>query len=145
MGRARDVQYIDPINTQQDVAVGIGLPFAGTNSVFNLNYTTEDQAMSNLINLVLTKKGERIMQPSFGWGGWSLLFEPNTNDFADELEISFKRDVTYWLPYITIKEVNFNTVEHTIMMSAKVSIEPSGANKTITFDLSSGGTTITED
>lgn len=137
----------DPIDIDPDVAVGIALPFSGKNSVFQLNYTTEEQAVSNLINLILTRQGERIMQPTFGWGGWALLFEQQTNDFATQLESSFKATVSYWLPYISIKNVTVTSSpdDHTIYMSAKFSVDPSGANQTITIELSSDGVSITQE
>ena len=138
MARAREEYRYNPIDTEPDVAVGIGLPFRGTNRVFNQTYTTEEQALSNLINLVLTKKGERIMQPAFGWGGWALVFEQASDDFGIKLETSFRRDVNYWLPYIKIKSVNVEVIENTVRMSSTVSVEPNGANRTITVNLSSG-------
>ena len=61
-----------------DVAVGITLPFTQTNGrLFNLSYSTEEQALSNLKNLILTRQGERIMQPLFGTNLQDSLFEQN--------------------------------------------------------------------
>lgn len=145
MARAREEYRFDPIDTNPDVAVGIGLPFAGRNNVFHLNYTTEDQAISNLKNLVLTRKGERMMQPNFGWIGWDYLFEPNTPDLKDKLVIGLKNDVSVWLPYIIIDDVNVEAEENAVRMSVKVRVEPGLANKIITLELSSGGgVTLTE-
>ena len=50
----------------------------------NKNLTTFDQSRSNLKNLLLTKKGERVLQPNFGSGLQDLLFEP----IDDELKIN---------------------------------------------------------
>ena len=36
---------------------------------------------SNLKNLLLTKKGERVLQPNFGSGLQDLLFEPIDDEF----------------------------------------------------------------
>jgi phage baseplate assembly protein W len=61
-----------------DVAVGITLPFARRDGrLFNLSYSTEEQALSNLTNLILTRQGERIMQPFFGTTLQDSLFEQN--------------------------------------------------------------------
>jgi hypothetical protein len=46
-------------------AVGVSLPFNGPIG-FNSTYSTVDQIRSNLINYVLTNKGERVMNRSFG-------------------------------------------------------------------------------
>lgn len=145
MARAREEFRFEPIDTEPDVAVGVALPFAGRNRVFQQNYTTEDQAISNLKNLILTKKGERYMQPQFGWSGWDLLFDNSTPDLLEKLKISFKQDVGVWLPYIIVDKVDLSSEENTIRISVDIRIEPSLANKTITLELSStGGVTIQE-
>jgi hypothetical protein len=53
---------------QKNIAIGVSLPFGvcGTDQLFNQTYSTKDQTKSNLINLLLTNKGERILNPEFG-------------------------------------------------------------------------------
>jgi len=67
---------INPIDLPQNdkVAVGVTFPFDGE-AVFNSSYTTKEQVKSNLINLLLTSPGERLMNPNFGVGIRDLLFE----------------------------------------------------------------------
>ena len=67
---------INPIDLPQNdkVAVGVTFPFDGP-AVFNSSYTTKDQVKSNLINLLLTSPGERLMNPEFGVGIRQYLFE----------------------------------------------------------------------
>tara|TARA_R100000541_G_scaffold58189_1_gene69140 strand:+ start:85 stop:516 length:432 start_codon:yes stop_codon:yes gene_type:complete len=67
---------INPIDLPQNdkVAVGVTFPFDGS-AVFNSSYTTKDQVKSNLINLLLTSPGERLMNPEFGVGIRQYLFE----------------------------------------------------------------------
>ena len=48
-------------------AIGLTLPFNTENgSMFGLNFLSIDQAISNVKNLILTRKGERINHPEFG-------------------------------------------------------------------------------
>ena len=67
---------INPLDLPQNdkVAVGVTLPFDGP-AVFNSSFTTKEQVKSNLINLLLTTPGERLMNPTFGVGIRNLLFE----------------------------------------------------------------------
>tara|TARA_R110002074_G_scaffold28022_5_gene80928 strand:+ start:257 stop:688 length:432 start_codon:yes stop_codon:yes gene_type:complete len=67
---------INPIDLPQNdkVAVGVTFPFDGS-AVFNSSYTTKEQVKSNLINLLLTSPGERLMNPEFGIGIRQYLFE----------------------------------------------------------------------
>jgi len=67
-------------------AIGISLPLQFGNNTFTQTYQTIDQVKSNIKNLLLTKKGERISQPEFGSGLQELLFEPNVSDFEGKIE-----------------------------------------------------------
>ena len=49
---------------------------SNTAGAFGVNYSTIQQAKSNLINLIMTRKGERVHQPDFGCDIWKVLFEP---------------------------------------------------------------------
>ena len=60
--------------------------------------------IENLKNVLLTKKGERVMQPNFGTGLQSLLFEQMTDEFETKLEETITKNVNYCLPYITIRQ-----------------------------------------
>jgi phage baseplate assembly protein W len=146
--RKRDEFRFEPIDTKKDVAVGIGLPFTNrTGGLFSLNYTTEEQAVHNLINLLLTKKGERVMQPAFGWGGWDLLMEHNGPDLVEKLRHTLKQDIGLWLPYIIIDNIDItakldfevDTIGNGVKISLSVRIEPTLANKVITIELTEDG------
>lgn len=88
-------------------AYGLKLPLqGGQNGYFEQNFTSFDQAKTNLLNLLQTQQGERVMQPLFGTGLHSLLFEQ-----MDDVEFEFKlqqvitENVNYWLPYINIEQI----------------------------------------
>jgi len=88
-------------------AYGITLPAKrGETGFFEQAFTSYEQAKSNLKNLLLTKKGERVMQPEFGTGLHSLLFEQLDSQFESKLEEIITTSVSFWLPYITIDEID---------------------------------------
>lgn len=90
-----------------DFAYGITLPVQrGNTGYFNQSFSVFEQAKANLKNLLLTNKGERIMQPNFGTGLQSLLFEQMSDDFAARLEETITTNVNYWLPYINITQID---------------------------------------
>jgi hypothetical protein len=65
------VENINPFNTDYQVAVGVSIPFvgstiSGSDAVFPLTYTSTEQIRSNLINFMLTNKGERYLNPNYG-------------------------------------------------------------------------------
>ena len=82
----RKEYFYNPIDLEPDIAVGITLPFGKDKGLFSLSYTTEEQSISNLKNLLLTRKGERLFQPEFGSSVYSLLFEQMTPDLSTLLD-----------------------------------------------------------
>lgn len=82
---------------------------SNSNGAFAVNFTTINQAKSNLQNLILTKKGERLMQPEFGCDIWKILFEPIIEgDIESKIEESILNAVNTWLAYLNIDTVLFD-------------------------------------
>ena len=95
--------------------LGIRLPIQmGQLGFFEQTYTTLEEARSSLINLIKTRKGERIMHPDFGTNIYSLLFEPMTRTILDTLESEIKTSIDYWIPYIEIGEIKINATDELI-------------------------------
>lgn len=94
--------------------LGIGInQRSQSNGIFSVNYTTLSQAKYNLINLILTKKGERMMQPDFGCDVHKVLFEPLV-DIENVIESSITSAVSQWLPYLNIDTIIFDYDENDI-------------------------------
>ena len=94
--------------------LGIGInQRSQSNGIFSVNYTTLAQAKYNLINLILTKKGERMMQPDFGCDVHRVLFEPLV-DIENVIETSITSAVSKWLPYLNIDTIIFDYDENDI-------------------------------
>jgi phage baseplate assembly protein W len=96
------------VNIKDTKPIGVTLPFNNQNGVFNLSYTNVEQVLSNLKNLLMTKKGERIMQPDFGTDLEYYLFEQITDEltFKESLLGEIRTALTMWMPYVTISEVD---------------------------------------
>ena len=97
--------------TENDYKVlGIGINrSSNSNGIFATNYTTLTQAKDNLKNLILTKKGERLMQPEFGCDIWLVLFEQIGEGIIEAKIESYIVDaVSQWLPYLNIDEIIFD-------------------------------------
>jgi len=60
---------------------------------------------SNLTNLLLTKKGERMMQPTFGCDVHSLLFEAQTDNTQADVRAAITSAVREWMPFIIVDSV----------------------------------------
>jgi len=109
--------------------LGIGINRSSdSNGIFAVNFTTLTQAKDNLKNLILTKKGERLMQPEFGCDVWKVLFEPLDGILVEtSIETSIVEAVSIWLPYLNIDTIVFDYDEndidnHRIVLDIKFSL-----------------------
>ena len=92
-------------------AIGITLPLQFGENTFEQAFLTKDQVKSNIKNLLLTKKGERIIQPEFGSGLQSLLFEQNVDDLEGRIEDTINESLEQWLPYVTADEIDIESTD----------------------------------
>jgi len=93
-------------------AYGITLPIKrGNTGYFEQAFTSFEQAKANLKNLLLTKRGERVMQPEFGTGLETLLFEPMDGLFESNLRDTITKTVNYWLPYVNIQDIEIEMTD----------------------------------
>ena len=95
--------------------MGIKIPIQlGNTGYFNQTFSSIEEAKSNLYNLLLTRKGERVMQPDFGTDIYGLLFGQITGNLGIEIENQIREAVTIWLPYIELTEVGVDISDENI-------------------------------
>ena len=88
------------------VAIGVTLPLQrGNNGYFAQSFQTIDQIKSNIRNLLLTRRGERIMHPTFGTSLYEALFEQNTDDLEIKVQTSIEESIAEWMPFVSIEEI----------------------------------------
>ena len=146
MAKRRKEYSYQTLDLQPDVAIGVMLPFCKPNGLFQLSYTTEQQAISNLKSLLLTRKGERLFQPNFGSDVYSLMFENINSDLSSELNESLRADIEYWLPYIIIDDINIEVIEdrNYVRIELSFKVTEQGANQQIILFIDNAGTTTIE-
>lgn len=94
--------------------LGLLLPInRGATGYFNTGFDALTQVKSNLINLVLTKKGERVMQPSFGCNIHNLLFEAATPETLAQFRGTIEEAAQIWIPVVSIENVSAERDEDT--------------------------------
>ena len=107
--RKRREININPLDLKENdkVAIGVTLPFNGS-AIFNQSFTTKEQVKSNLINLILTSPGERIMNPDFGIGIRDLIFEQVVD--AESLKGQIIDSAARYVPEIEILDLTTGRV-----------------------------------
>jgi phage baseplate assembly protein W len=120
---------VNPLDLQGNIAIGVSLPFNGPAGPFNSTYSTEQQIKSNLINLLLTNKGERIMNPEFGCDLGTVLFEGITDDTKELIVNLINTNVNIFVPEVQLDEIlveeapqyNNNSVSVTVKYRIRIS------------------------
>lgn len=125
-----------------DVAVGIKIPFTGVKgNLFDLSYSTEQQVLSNVKNLILTNRGERVMQPRFGTNIRKSLFNQNTDDIKEQIAFEITDAIGFWLPYVNVTDLKVELVvaertdiqEHGVKITLRVAVNGLESEVPLTF------------
>jgi phage baseplate assembly protein W len=131
------VTRVNPLDLQKNIAIGISLPFgrSGTNQLFNKTYNTKDQIKSNFINLLLTNKGERILNPEFGSNLRQLLFENITSITEENIKDAIISSANIYLPEIQVVNITLNNEydNNTINITIDYVLRISGTSEQITI------------
>jgi len=120
MARVLEKKYLVD---EQDKSVGVTLPLRkGNNGYFEVSYTTKEQIKSNIKSLLLTQKGERVMQPNFGSDLRKRLFEPITQDLDSIIEDNITEAINTWMPYVTVESIIYD-VDNTLKDRNRIDLE----------------------
>jgi len=76
---------------------------------YELNQTFQDSVKQNLAGLVLTVPGERIMDPDFGVGLRTYLFEIDNPLVRSDISGKLTQQVGTYIPWVNILEISFTT------------------------------------
>ena len=100
---------VNPLDLQGNIAIGVSLPFNGPAGPFNKTYSTQEQTKSNLINLLLTNKGERLYNPEYGSDIKKELFENITSDTTFRIQNKITNSVKMFMPEIQLGNIIVDT------------------------------------
>jgi phage baseplate assembly protein W len=86
---------------------GINFPFRkSTNGKFlSLSEQTSDEIRSNLIHLLLTRKGYRYYLPDFGTRLYEFIFEPLDGETFEGIKQEIEESVRKYIPNLTINDI----------------------------------------
>ena len=118
---------VNPLDLRKNIAIGVSLPFKGP---FKSTFTTKDQIKSNLINLLLTNKGERVMNPTFGCDIKKQLFQNITTELQQKIIDIIVESVSIFMPEIqvglieVVPNTDYNQINITIYYKIIISNTP---------------------
>jgi phage baseplate assembly protein W len=120
----------NPIDTEQRVAVGVSIPF-NSPQVFTQTYTTTEQIKSNIINFVLTNKGERVFNPTFGSNIRKYVFEQITPTSVKSLQTQLLEELSLYFPNVRFANLIITPIfdENTINIQINYSVYGDSLNE----------------
>ena len=97
-----------------DVKIGVSLPMdhIDGSGFFPGTSTTLTQTSSNIRNLLLTNKAERVGQPEFGCGLLQILFEPMSENLLESVRSEIEESIAFWLPHVIISDISVDQDEN---------------------------------
>jgi len=99
----RPTYRLNPQDIGQPKGIGISVLFNNDDAIFYNTTTTKEQVKSNLVNYILTNKGERFFDPYFGGNLRASLFEPDTS--FDSVAFRLEQEIIAYVPNIIINNL----------------------------------------
>lgn len=96
--------------------------------------TGKDLVIEDLMNHIMTRKGERVMMPTFGSIIHDLIFEPLTFEINAMIEEDIK-GIVEEDPRCEFVSINVTDDEHKITVNLTISILPYSDNITLEIDV----------
>lgn len=87
---------------------GINFPFRDSyqGNYLSLSQTSDEEIRSNLVHLLLTRKGTRYYLPDFGTRLYEYLFEPLDGPTFSDIEAEIRESVNEYLPGLTLTNIS---------------------------------------
>lgn len=117
---------ISPLDVNQNAAIGVAFPFNDP-GVFKQTYTFTEQVKSDLINLILTRRGERVNEPNFGVGLQYLLFENNVD--VEQLKTQISNQIDIFIPDVDLIAVEALPIDEDYRLYLKITYKFKYNNK----------------
>jgi phage baseplate assembly protein W len=112
-------KLVNDINARQ--AIGVSIPFS-SKLVFTQTFTTAEQTRSNLINYLLTNRGERVLNPLYGGNLRALIFEQNDSITLEGIQEKLSSDISSKFPFINLKQLVITPFENTVTLFIQYSV-----------------------
>ncbi|MEI8270459.1 MAG: GPW/gp25 family protein [bacterium] len=91
--------------------LGIPYPVRKNTQGFLYSQYGIDQIKSDVLVLLLTNPGERVMEPTFGTPLRKLLFEPNDATIQIQAKKMISDSIERWEPRIAVQQIDVSTID----------------------------------
>lgn len=134
---AVEVKNINPLDLRASTGVGIGIPFSEQGGI-GITYTTQAATKSNLINLLLTNRNERVFNPLFGGAVPSFIFESITENNLNALRKGVEDVIEANFPTLEVEDITVeasNPDNQTVYINIRYKFKTTGTTDSIILAL----------
>lgn len=108
-----------------------------------LNKTYKEAIQQNMIVLLMTNPGERIMDPEFGCGLRHILFHQNNPGLYGQIDGRIRQQVRKYINFVEIENINIippndNTNQHRVDVSVSYFIKPLSVFDNVFIEIDNG-------
>lgn len=115
---------------QNKKVVGLKLPLT---TKFYVTYSYEDQLVHNLRNLILTRRGERVLQPLFGTRIHEFLFEGIDDMSISKIRNDISQSIDFWMPQVEVYEIKITPIYEMLEIMLRVGFNGKEISEPLTF------------
>lgn len=114
-----------PVSRNQLIGIGNGTGTLVSPTYTGKKFTLVDQQLviTDFINALNIRQGEKVGQPSYGTTLWNFVFEPNSQDMQFELEAEIRR-VAAQDQRLALEFVKAYPKENGILMEVQAAVLP---------------------
>jgi phage baseplate assembly protein W len=135
----RPTYTLNPQDVGQKRGIGISVLFNNGTNVFNQTFTTKDQVKSNLINYILTNKGERFFDPTFGGDLRASLFDPDSS--FDNITARLEQEIYAYVPNIIIRNIGIKKYSDENLVNITLDYSINNQDDTLVINVSTNDLT----
>ena len=135
----RPTYTLNPQDIGQKRGIGINVLFNNGTNVFNQTFTTKDQVKSNLINYILTNKGERFFNPTFGGDLRASLFDPDSS--FDNITARLEQEIYAYVPNIIIRNIGIKKYSDENLVNITLDYSINNQDDTLVINVSTNDLT----
>ena len=86
---------------------GINFPFQDSKDgkYLSLSQTTDEEIRTDLLHLILTRKGSRYYLPDFGTRIYEFIFEPMDGTTFEAIKSDIRDSIEKYIPNLTVNEI----------------------------------------
>lgn len=115
--------------------------FNTIDQVKKFRLTDIDLVKRDLLNHFQIRKGEKLMNPSFGSIIWNMLFEPLTDE-TKKIILDDVTEIVKYDPRLTVDEVIIQQLEHGLQLQIGLTYNPAGVNTVMSLNFNKESGTV---